>query len=199
MDIIKLVRSIFGVTSQESKASIVVLDSNTYYFHEDSYRQIELLPKENFTLVARTAEEIAKLDESNFDDNGWTNCYIRNEVDFPMINREIDVKAMSDFMLENGFSEFSKVATGYSSTIVECQNITAFEKDSIKICFDFKGNIVNSVWLNSSPFSNDSDQYKDFLLNISLEYQLLLADWNNSTIVDSTIPEEIDKYFNLKE
>ncbi|MDB5276153.1 MAG: hypothetical protein JWR61_1108 [Ferruginibacter sp.] len=195
MSILNFIKNIFKTESARQKETKFKPDSNAYYFHEDYYCQIEYLPKENFSTSSKVATEIIEHSEKTFDGYGWKGCYIRSEASVPTISKNIKVRHLVDFLINEGFSEYPSVTTGYSTTVFPCDNIRAFKRQSIVLCIDFKGDIVDDIWHNDSPHQLDNDIYKEFLLTMADKFNLLLADWWKSIVVDISNPEEIDKYF----
>lgn len=195
MSIINFIKNIFKTDSAQQSESKYEPDPNAYYFHEDFYCQIEYLPQENFSAAAKVATEIIEHSEKTFDGYGWTGCYIRNEASIPTKSKNFKVTELADLLLNEGFSEFPSVTTGYSSVVSHCDSTRAFKKQSIVLCVDFKDDIVVNIWHNNSPHQIDNEIYKAFLLKMADNYNLLLADWWKSIVIDISNPTEIDKYF----
>ncbi len=195
MSIFNFIKNIFKTHSRQDNETKFKPDPNAYYFHEDFYCQIEYLPIENFSTASKVATKIIEHSEKTFDGYGWTGCYVRNEASVPIKSKNFRASELADFLLSEGFSEYPSVTTGYSSAMFPCDNTRAFLKASIVLCFDFKDDEVENIWHNNSPLQADNDIYKAFLLTMAGKYNLLLADWWKSIVVDISNPEEIDKYF----
>jgi len=195
MSILNFIKNIFKTDSSQQNETKFKPDPNAYYFHEDYYCQIEYLPKENFSVASKVATEIIEHSEKTFNGYGWTGCYIRNEAKVPTKSKQFKVTELVDLLLAEGFSEYPSVTTGYSTAVFPCDNTRAFKKQSIVLCIDFKGDIIENIWHNDSPYQGDNEVYKSFLLTMADKYNLLLADWWKSIVVDISNPNEIDKYF----
>ena len=195
MSILHFIKNIFKTDSVKQTETKFKPDPNAYYFHEDFYCQIEYLPKENFNTASNVATEIIEHSEKTFDGYGWTGCYIRNEASVPTISKKIKVPDLVDFLIIEGFSEYPSVTTGYGTAVFPSDNTRAFKKQSIVLCVDFKGEMIDDIWHNNSPHQVDNEIYKQFLLAMANKFQLLLADWWKSIVVDISNPTEIDKYF----
>lgn len=133
--------------------------------------------------------------EETFDGTGWTGCYVRNEFKVPTGTKNYPVNEFAEFLTQNGFQEYSRVTTGYSSTTIVCKDVRAFHKSTIVICFDFRENSIRNIWHNYLPRPGDYPVFKEFLLQMATQYNFLLADWRKSICVDISNPSEIDKYF----
>jgi hypothetical protein len=146
-------------------------------------------------MTSKVATEIIEHSNNTNDEFGWTGCYIRNETTFPIKNKKINLKEFADLLFTEGFSEYESVTTGYSSKVFRCKNTRAFRKNSLVLCVEFNGDNIQKIWHASSPYQIDNNIYKNFLLSISDKYNLLLADWWKSIIVDISNSKEIDRYF----
>ena len=195
MSILNFIKNIFKTDTPKQIETKFEPDPSAYYFHEDYYCQIEYLPKENFSTASKVATEINEHSEKTFDAYGWTGCYIRNEASIPTKSKNFSITEFVDLLLSEGFSEYPSVTTGYSTAVFPCRNARAFRKQSIVICVDFNGDIIEDIWHNTSPHQRDNEIYKQFLLTMANKYKLLLADWCKSIVVDISNPDEIEKYF----
>ena len=195
MSIFNFIKNIFKNDSAQPTETKFKPDPDAYYFHEDYYCQIEYLPKENFSTASKVATEIIEHSEKTFDGYGWTGCYIRNKASVPTKSKIFKVAELTDLLLDKGFTEYPSVTTGYSTAVFPCDNTKAFKKQSIILCFDFNGDTVENIWHNDSPLQVDNEIYKAFLLTMADKYNLLLADWWKSIVVDISNQSEIDKYF----
>lgn len=195
MSILNFIKNIFKTDSAHQVGPKFQPDPNAYYFHEDYYCQIEFLPKENFSAISKTATEIIEHSEKTFDGHGWTGCYRRNESQVSTKSKKYKMSEFADMLFAEGFSEYPSVTTGYSTTVFPCDNTRAFRKQSIILCIDFKDGIVETIWQGDSPYKGDNEVYKSFLLALAGKYNLLLADWWKSIVVDISNSNEIDKYF----
>lgn len=194
MSILNFIKNIFKTDFAQPTETKFKPDPDAYYFHEDFYCQIEYLPKENFSTASKMATEIIEHSEKTFDGSGWTGCYVRNEASVPTKSKSFKVTELAEFLHNEGFSEYPSVTTGYSSAVFPCENTRAFKKQSIVICVDFKDDIIEAIWHNTSPYQADSEVYKQFLLTMADKYNFLLADWWKSIVVDISNPDEIDRY-----
>lgn len=199
MSVFNFIRNIFKTESAQQNETKFSPDPNAYYFHEDFYCQVEYLPKENFSTASKAATEIIEHSEKTFDGYGWTGCYIRNDATVTTKSKSFRVTELSELLLRDGFSEYPSVTTGYGSAVLPCDNTRAFRKKSIVLCVDFNGDTVENIWHNGSPHQGDNAIYKAFLLTMADKYNLLLADWWKSIVVDISNPDEIDKYFVYEE
>lgn len=197
MNILRVIRRLLANQVQSSSEDTIILDADNYFFHEDDYCQLELIPRENYLTETRTADEIAAQALESEDDYGWTKCYVRNEENYPTSCKDIPVTEMSDFLLQQGFTQFQSVTTGNATQVEQCTNVLAFKKFSIVVCLDFTTKYLANIWVGRFPEPGHLGLYKQFLLNFSRHYPFLLVDWNNSAVVDISIAEDINQYLKV--
>jgi len=195
MSILNFIKNLFRTGSAQQTEPTFTSEPDAFYFHEDNHCQIEYLPKENFNTASKVATEITEHTEKTFDGNGWTDIYIRDEAGVPTKSKDFKISELANHLIEEGFSEYARVTTGYGSAVFPCDNTKAFRKGSIILCIDFKGDTIQNIWHSYSPHEEDHETYKEFLLTMANKYNLLLADWSKSIVVDISSPDEIDKYF----
>lgn len=198
MSILNFIKNLIKSDTPNHSEAPFKRDPNTFDFHEDYYCQIEFLPKENFNSVSQVATEISELAAETFDGYGWKTCYVRKEANVPTKSKNISVADLASFLKQDGFWEYPKVTTGYSSKVVLCEHTRAFKKQSIIVCFDARATTVENIWQTFSPDKVDNELYKSFLLTMAEKYNFLLADWWKSLIVDISNSNEIDRYFEFE-
>jgi len=184
----------------ETKMSIkdALEDPNTFDFNEDYYRQIEFLPKENLDNVSKTANEITEFSETNFAVYGWWGSYVRSEFGFPTLNRNIPIIEIERLFLERKYFQFKRVTKSQSITTTVQRNTKAFKHGSIAICFNYKDDKVENLWLNLPPDLKDYVEYKEILTLLGNKYSFLLADWWKSVIIDISKENQIEAYLNAE-
>lgn len=204
MSISNFIKHLFRPSSDSkiSQTSMSIKDAyddpNTFDFNEDYYRQIEFLPRENFDNVSKTTKEIAEFAEANFDGYGWPRSFVRNKVDFPTRNRGIPSMEIEALLCEKKYFEFKRVTKSQSTTAIVQRDTKAFKNNSIVICFNYKDDILENMWLNLSPRDVDYPEYEEILMIFGKKYSFFLADWWKSRIVDISNPSEIEDYFKFE-
>lgn len=144
----------------------------TLYYHEDDYRQIELVPIENEVFVQKEIKYL--LDEE--DENGISPS------DLPTIElSEYKISSAElDAILSSVAVKSEKVTTGYSTYIDVCDDAMGYCLHKIRIYFEFKDEYVTCIWFDL-PMENErevDDLYK-ILKPISQKYDLLFVHWTN--------------------
>ena len=138
------------------------------YFHEDDYRQIEVLPLDNFGYCQQEIGEIEKSSAENFDGYGFKDIYVREENPSHLGAMNIRVSEIEE-ALEKILPKFDVVYTGYSSYKEKCKGLNAFGRDQgERIFFEHNEGIVTSIWV-SDPFNE--------LIDLPHSEKLLFVDW----------------------
>ena len=116
------INEFFSPEKQES------IDENAAYFHEDLFNQVEFTPIENLAFLERENEKITKFSEENFDGNGFTDIYIRDENQKTnLLQKKINFNEFCDFLISLEMEKFEKVYYFYGSTNILSENTFAFK------------------------------------------------------------------------
>lgn len=69
--------------------------TETKYFHEDDYCQVEILPLENWAYCAKELGLIADFSGKHLapDGGGWTKMYMRGDSQVPTVSKQISFEA----------------------------------------------------------------------------------------------------------
>ena len=173
--------------------------ADNIYFHEDDYRQIELVPQENFhDNLKFITEESVNVNSSEY---GFESIIERKEQKLKLSDRNISLieicKILDPICLS--FSEY--VETGYGQAVFVAGNtvVWGFERYGIFVKYN-KDFIVEAIWLCSSfLFSQDNSgkTLSKALSAIADVYKLILIDWNKEIIVSINMVGELEKYLNM--
>jgi hypothetical protein len=169
------------------------------YFHEDSFNQVELLPRENLFYLQKENEQIENFAEENFDGNGFKDVYGRNENPMTVENKKISFDKLDKMLIELGLEKTSEVYEGYGSTKWKCENTFAYTFDGAEIFISPKDGYIKDFWINGFRFHKDTEtkaKLKNILLNLGNEMDLILNDWDLTITIDLKIESEIKKYLN---
>jgi hypothetical protein len=167
---------------------------NVIFFHEDFYKQIELIPRQNYFAANRVIEE---LPEPNGSGAGFLSCTIRPEHLVKVEDLKIpfnDVKSLLDPL---ALSFHNKITSGYSTTTYKVENTVAWAFERFGIFIEHEEGIVNSIWLCKSakfPSDNTGKVLIQALKTLSINFNLILADWNQEVIVDISKEKKLNNY-----
>lgn len=167
----------------------------TIFFHEDFYRQIELIPEENFFATQKYIEELPKKEGSIY---GFKGCVQRTEELIKITGRKIALVELNDLLLSESFIYSDQVKSGYgSSNSYVMENTVCWGFERYGIFAEHENNTVVSLWLcNSHLFKKDNSGqvlYSKLLL-LGSKYQLILVDWNKELTVRISSPEHCRNY-----
>lgn len=139
------------------------------YFHEDDYRQIEILPIDNLAYCLEQIGEIEKSATVNFDGLGYKDVYVREENPSQLASLNLKSSILEETLVEF-LPKFDAVYTGYSTYKEKCGGVVAFGKDKgEQIYFEDSEDVVTTIWV-SDPF--------EALTGLPSIENLLFVDWS---------------------
>lgn len=172
---------------------------DSIFYHEDFYKQIELVPEENYFKVI--------LDINNNQQN-----YNSSEHDFNAIkergsqvikteNLNIHIDSIKKALLPFTFNFFTNVTTGYGNSITKKQNTIALGFERIAIFFEFNHlGMVTNIWVTQStvlPKISNPKNLQNALIVLGNHFKLILIDWNEETLIRLSSTVAVQHY--LKE
>lgn len=169
------------------------------FFHEDSFNQVEFVPRENLSYLQMENEQIESISEENFDGYGFKDIYIRDENPIKLGDRKIAFKELDRILIELKLEKISEVYEGYGSTKWKCENTFAYTFNEAVLFVCQKNDIVQDFWIDNFRFhENDKTKMKlkEVLNKIGDELDLILNDWDLCAIIDLKEDTEIQKYLN---
>ncbi|MBG6188432.1 hypothetical protein [Flavobacterium sp. CAN_S2] len=192
--------NIFNIfRSKKITESKITNPESSVYFHEDSFNQVELLPRENLFYLQKENEQIENFAEDNFVGNGFKDIYRRKENPMTVEDKKISFDKLDKMLIELGLEKISEVYEGYGSTKWKCENTFAYTLDRAEIFISSKDSYIKDFWINGFRFHKDIEtktKLKNVLLNLGNEMDLILNDWDLTITIDLKIESEIKKYLN---
>lgn len=167
--------------------------SNSIFYHEDDYKQIEIVPSENFNELIKQAENVKDFEEKHFDGGGYTDMMVREENGFKLKQRGIQSDELDKILSELPIKRNNKVSTGVRPGEISSENTIGFGENYNGIFFDFESDYVTGIWIAGSP-NVESVIFAQVLNNIGNKWSLLLMDWNSLELIDLKNKEQIEKY-----
>lgn len=169
---------------------------HSIFFHEDFYREIELIPQANFFSIVSKLDSKTNQDEQ--DNNGFISITVRKEQKIKTEDLNIQFVSVKKNLKEFIIDEFKIVKTGYSDTITIKKNTVAFGFERIAIFFELTpSNIVKNIWLCQSidlPKISISNNLFNALHRLGIEYNLILVDWNEEVAVRLSSADAVQTY-----
>jgi hypothetical protein len=165
------------------------------FYHEDDFLQIEILPRENYPQLKAESEKVDAFSRENFDGTGFTDIYVRDDNNKVELNqRDINKKDVEQILSSLGMDRITTVMTGYGQSYRQLHhNCIAFGKEYHAVYFDFKGEIVQHIWI-TQPWMIGREKLVNCLYDIGVKWDLVLHDWNNSETIDLTDKNAIINY-----
>ncbi|MGL3002125.1 hypothetical protein, partial [Flavobacterium sp. RSSB_23] len=172
---------------------------NSVYFHEDSFNQVEFLPRENIVYLENENEKIENFAVENYDGNGFSNVYGRKENPVTIETKKIPFDKVDRMLIELGMVKNSEVYEAYGSTKWKCENTFAYTFGKSEIFITSKDDYIKDFWIDGFRFHKDDEiksKLKNILFTIGNEMNLILNDWDLTVTIDLKIETEINKYLN---
>ena len=170
-------------------------DGPTIFYHEDDFRQVEIVPDDNLSTLVTETESVDRFAKEHFDGVGFTEIYIRKDDNKTKLNqRRIAPNDLEKIISSLGLDRIPNVLTGYGPNFREQhKNCVAFGKDYCAVYYDFKDNVVEHIWF-TNHWSMDREILAKSLHQLGQEWNLLLQDWNINITVDLSDKNSIDHY-----
>jgi hypothetical protein len=161
---------------------------NSVFFHEDNYRQTELLPVQNLLTKQPELHSVLHHAEKNFTGDGFLSCSCREETAFPLSELQIDKKEFKALIKTGSLFYFDTVYTGYSTQRILKKDTRGFGFENYILYYEFSNDVIINCWLDYNPISEDLNNYPERLQNVLLKlgsaYGLILIDWNECQTVN---------------
>lgn len=167
---------------------------HTIFFHEDFYKQIELLPQENYFAILNNAHS----DLNNKDDYGFISIIERGEQKIRTEGLSIQFEALKQKLEKFAIEKYDTVKTGYGNTIITKENTVALGFERIAIFFELtEAGIIKNIWLCQSidlPKISIDNNLFNALSTLGMEYNLILVDWNEEVAIRLSSTKAVQIY-----
>lgn len=157
--------------------------SDTVFFHEDYYKQIELVPEQNYFKAIIDIENLPSKDENEY---GFPNAIARDEHLVKLSDSRILFNQFYERLAPIAINYFNKVSTGYGNNIQIKENTIAFGFERLGIFASFEKEIVTNIWLCLSPLfiqTQNCEKILSALHILGTTYKLALIDWDEEIII----------------
>ncbi len=168
--------------------------TDSLFYHEDFYKQIELVPWKNYFATLRA---IVELPHGPGSDAGFLNCSVRPEHPAKMSDEKITLDQVNGKLKPLALSYHDHIVSGYSTSTYEVLDTIAWGFERYGIFVESKGGIVAGLWLCQSPkFSttNSGHALKEAIRELSSDFSLVLVDWNKEILVDTSKEQPLKNY-----
>lgn len=149
---------------------------------------IDLLPSENVADLLRTAAEAKAFGEEHFDGVGWTAMYVVLKPTHPLTLRTLSLDQLQELLRER-FVSARSVQSGYSSyreTLPDAFAFVEAEQADGVLYGHQKSGLVTQLHLLPCTDNNQNRTtwFGDILHSIGTQYDLVLVDWWQDTVID---------------
>lgn len=166
------------------------------FYHEDDYRQIEIVPSDNIDDLKTEAQKVNDFASNHFDGSGFTEIYVRKDNNTELKERKITPHDLEQKLVILGLDRIANVRTGYGQThqksVTDC---IAFGKDYSAVYYEYRDNVVQHIWF-TNPGNINREQLVHCLNSLGMQWKLVLQDWNHAMTVDLSNKQTITEYLN---
>lgn len=176
------------------------VEGSSFFYHEDDYCQIQLLPIENYPELIKQAENISESSKLNFDGSGYKNIVIRANQRTLLKDRGVKNRELEKLLSKLKVERHNIVTTGFGfSYRVQSKNTVAYGKEPSGILYDFDNQTeeVENIWL-INPSRLESVELQTVISEIAKKWNLVLMDWNSLTLLDWENLDDVDTYFKTR-
>jgi hypothetical protein len=119
----------------------------TIFYHEDSYRQIDLIPEENYFSSGKVIEGLSQDDQAAF---GFSKMIVRPTEPTRLLDRKILFKELKTHLDPLSLAFSDKVSTGYGQYSSIAENIVVWGFEQYGIFVKVQSSLVEAMWLADS-------------------------------------------------
>jgi hypothetical protein len=156
--------------------------NKTIFYHEDLYRQIELVPEENYFAANRFIEQLSPPESSIY---GINTINVRSPQKVSLLDRKIKVEEIGNILTPISLSYSENVNKGYGQSSWKDQNTVVWGFEQFGLFVKKKATIIEAIWLSDSlafPQLKTSQHLARAIFSISKPYSLILIDWNKELV-----------------
>jgi len=191
--IIKFIKNLYS----QQECEVETLDRA--YFHEDDFRQIEFLPRDNYEFLQNENLTIKNFADEHSDGFGFTDIHIREENQKSIADQKIELSDLNSVLLELELEKIEEVFTGYGNHKEKCPNTIAYKFDRAEIFVVTEEKTVTDFFVTGFRHFDDAEikiKLENILFQIGTKYNLVLNDWDLAEMIDLHDRKEIEKYLN---
>lgn len=168
---------------------------NSIFFHEDFYKLIEFLPKENYFEISHFNKHNSNFSKQN------TFGFIEMDIIPPptckLIDRKIPISLLEKILNQHSIFLFSNIKSGYGNTSYNMDNTIGYGYEYLTIFVSYENEIVSDIWIWDSKINDGTGENLVKIISLIINtFDLLLVDWRELLIIYSDSHDIIKKYLN---
>jgi hypothetical protein len=167
---------------------------DSIFYHEDFYRQIELVPEENYFAAGRFIDDQLPREGSIY---GFPNIVVRSEQKIKIADRNILIEEIRKILDAVSLSYSENVTTGYGKSVWKEKNTVVWGFEQFGLFIKYEKTFINAIWLSDSPVFpqlRTSQHLAKAIFSISKQYSLILIDWNKEIICRIRSENDVREY-----
>ncbi len=171
---------------------------DSVFFHEDNYRQLELIPVQNLLKKEAEKDSPAEYADQDFTGHGFLSCACREETTYPLALLNIDKIDFKALIKTESLFYFDTVYTGSSDERQLVPNTRGFGFENYVLYYEFSDDMIINCWLDYNPISEDLNNHpqklEHMLHKLGTTYGLVLVDWNECLTVNLANKHALTEY-----
>lgn len=167
------------------------------FLHEDFYRQIELIPEENFFAATKAMDSRKPVNASS--DSGFETSSERGSLPVKLEKRKIPFQEIAALLGPGAFLHTQTVATGYGDFSERIAYVECWGYEYMGIFAEYRDTDTSLLWIaQSAEFSEDKSGKLLFekLHALGKQYGLVIVDWNLNIVVRISSATNLRNYLN---
>lgn len=167
---------------------------NSIFYHEDLFRQIELVPEENYFATGKFIDDQPPKINSSY---GFSNIVSRPEQKIKLRDRNIPIEEIRKLLDPISLSYSENVTTGYGQSVWKDKNTVVWGFEQFGLFIKYQKTFIEAIWLSDSSFFSQLKTSKHLaaaVFIISKEYSLILIDWNKEIICRICSDNDVREY-----
>src|SRR5436305_743424 len=143
------------------------------FFHEDFYRQKELVPEENYFAAGRFIDDLPPKEGSIY---GFNNIKVRPEQKIKLLDRKILTEEVREILDPICLLYSENVHTGYGQSDWKDKNTVVWGFEQYGLFVKSREGFVEAIWLTHSsvfPQTKSSQHLSKAMFDISRQYSLI--------------------------
>lgn len=168
---------------------------DSIFYHEDFYKQIELIPEQNYF------KALKDIDSNSIDyepEHGFISAIERKEQNRKTEDLNIQISLIIEKLEKFIIKRYDIVKTGYGNTIKIKENTIALGFERLALFFELnKIKVIKNIWLCQSidlPKTSISDNLLNALFLLGKDFNFILVDWNEEIAVRLRSNDAIKTY-----
>ena len=165
-------------------------NSTEQYFHEDSYKMIELVSNKNYFSLTKELDNFRNINTSeDYFVNGFKSIYKVPKTTVKLDTQKIVLSEIEEILDSLSKNKTSNIRKGYSNSYSLIENSKGWGFEYSVIIVEYSKQYVENLWILETGegviIENDrGERLKKALNSLGRKFNLVLVDWNKEMLVN---------------